>query len=410
MRHDHLTLDNGLEVVGEYRPEALSLAAGYFCRTGARDETAPESGVSHFLEHMMFKGTDELSYDDINKTFDRIGAQCNAFTSEENTVYYGQVLPEFQGDLVTLLSKMMRPALRVEDFTMEKNVILEEIAMYEDKPMWEAYTHCRKLHYGEHALGWPVLGTTQSITDLPRDTMADYFGRRYSPGNLTFAIAGLYDWEAAVARVTELTAGWQPFECVDRNTSDVPRTAGKQVMQKPRVQQCNAYFMTPGASAQDPARYIAAIAADVIGGGKSSRMFVALVEPGLAESAGVYHDEEDGTGCLAGALVCEPDRSRECVEIFEQVLADAVKDGLTADEVKRSQRRLATGLALSAEAPLKRLVSVGFDWVYRKEITPIEAVLADLEGVTVEDCNAWLTDGGLEPLTMVAVGPMAELS
>jgi len=409
MRHDHTTLANGLELVGEYRPEALSLAAGYFCRTGARDETAPESGVSHFLEHMMFKGTDELSYDDINKTFDRIGAQCNAFTSEENTVYYGQVLPEFQGDLITLLSKMMRPALRLEDFTMEKNVILEEIAMYEDKPMWEAYTHCRRLHYGEHALGWPVLGTTQSITDLPRDTMADYFERRYNAANLTFAIAGLYDWDAAVALVTEMTQDWTGTP-VGRDVSPMPRLAGRTVVQKPQVQQCNAYFMAPGVGAQDPLRYVAAVTAEVLGGGKSSRLYCALVEPGLAESAGMYHDEEDGTGTLAGALVCEPDRSAECVGVFEQVLADAVEGGLTEAEVARAKRRMATGLALSAEAPLKRLVNVGFDWVYRKQLTPIENVLAELDLVTAEQCNAWLKDGGLEPMTLAAVGPMAELS
>jgi len=409
MRHDHTTLANGLELVGEYRPEALSLAAGYFCRTGGRDETAPESGVSHFLEHMMFKGTDELSYDDINKTFDRIGAQCNAFTSEENTVYYGQVLPEFQGDLLTLLSKMMRPALRLEDFTMEKNVILEEIAMYEHKPMWEAYTHCRRLHYGDHTLGWPVLGTTESITALPRDTMADYFTRRYNPHNLTFAIAGQYDWEAAVALVRELTASWSGTP-VGRDTAPMPRQGGRQVVQKPHVQQCNAYFMTPGVGAQDPQRYLAAIVAEVLGGGRSSRLYCALVEPGLAEEAGLYHDEEDGTGTLAGALVCEPERSGECVRVFEQVLADAVRDGLTAVEIARAKRRMATSLALSAEAPLKRLVNVGFDWVYRRELTPIEAVLAELDQVTVEACNAWLRGGGLQPLTMAAVGPMAELA
>ncbi|NUQ01571.1 MAG: insulinase family protein, partial [Armatimonadetes bacterium] len=210
MRYDHLRLENGLELVGEYSPDALSMAAGFFCRTGSRDETGPESGVSHFLEHMMFKGTETLDYDAINKTFDRIGAQYNAFTSEENTVYYGQVLPEFQGELVSLLSQMMRPALRTSDFEMEKKVILEEIAMYDDKPLWVAHDRCRQLHYGGHPLAQSVLGTAESIGALERDQMHDYFGRRYAPDNLTFVLAGKYDWDEAVKQVSERAGSWTP--------------------------------------------------------------------------------------------------------------------------------------------------------------------------------------------------------
>ncbi|MEO6907360.1 MAG: pitrilysin family protein, partial [Abditibacteriaceae bacterium] len=137
-------LNNGLTIVGEHDADARSLAMGYFVRTGSRDETPGINGVSHFLEHMMFKGTANRTPDDVNREFDEMGARYNAFTSEENTVYYGSVLPQFQEKLQALLSDMMRPALREEDFNMEKNVILEEIAMYWDRPQFRVFEQLRE--------------------------------------------------------------------------------------------------------------------------------------------------------------------------------------------------------------------------------------------------------------------------
>ena len=175
IRYDHLTLDNGLNIVGEHNDGAQSMAAGYFVRTGARDETAGISGCSHFLEHMMFKGSAHRTADDVNREFDEIGAQYNAFTSEENTVYYGSVLPEYQRRVVDLLTDMMRPALRTDDFDVEKNVILEEIALYKDRPQFTVMDDARAAFYAGHPLGNSVLGTTESIQALQRDQMHDYF-------------------------------------------------------------------------------------------------------------------------------------------------------------------------------------------------------------------------------------------
>ena len=135
----HTKLDNGLTIIAESNSSSASMAAGFFVRTGSRDESKELSGVSHFLEHMVFKGTDRRTAIDVNLEFDRMGAEYNACTSEENTVYYGAVLPEFQDPLVELLADLMRPALRMEDFEMERNVILEEIALYEDQPRFRVY-------------------------------------------------------------------------------------------------------------------------------------------------------------------------------------------------------------------------------------------------------------------------------
>src|SRR5205823_12213907 len=172
-------LANGLEIIAEPSPSARSVALGFFVRTGARDETAEVSGVSHFLEHMVFKGTPHRTALDVNRDFDRIGAHYNAYTSEENTVFYAAVLPEYLPDAVDILADILRPSLRTEDFDMEKNVIIEEIGMYEDQPVWSAYDNAKREHFADHPLGQSILGTVASIQALKRDQMHEYFERRY---------------------------------------------------------------------------------------------------------------------------------------------------------------------------------------------------------------------------------------
>src|SRR6266436_387467 len=176
--HKHV-LPNGLTIVGEISPSARSAAVGFFVKTGSRDETLAESGVSHFLEHMVFKGTPHRTALEVNYDFDKIGASYNAFTSEENTVFYAAILPEYLPQAVDILADILRPSLRVEDFDMEKKVIIEEIGKYEDQPSWLAFDHARRLFFGEHRLGNSILGTVKSIKALKRDQMHAYFQRRY---------------------------------------------------------------------------------------------------------------------------------------------------------------------------------------------------------------------------------------
>ncbi len=156
--HSH-TLANGLQIIGETSPSARSAALGFFVRTGSRDETPEVCGVTHFLEHMVFKGTPRRTALDVNRDFDRIGADYNAFTSEENTVFHAAVLPEYLPQAVDILADILRPSLRDDDFDMEKKVIIEEIGMYEDQPMWSAYDNAKRIYFAEHKLGNSILGT-----------------------------------------------------------------------------------------------------------------------------------------------------------------------------------------------------------------------------------------------------------
>jgi len=175
-------LSNGLAVIGEPNTSAKSAAVGFFVKTGSRDESKEINGVSHFLEHMLFKGTVRLSALEVNEAFDRTGAQFNACTSEENTVYYAAVLPEYLGEVTELWTELMRPSLRDEDFNIEKNVIKEEIAMYKDMPQFDVVDRCRTLHFDGHPCGNSVLGSVESIDALTAVQMREYFGSRYALG------------------------------------------------------------------------------------------------------------------------------------------------------------------------------------------------------------------------------------
>src|SRR5262245_18327381 len=166
--HTH-RLPNDLQIIAETSPSARSAALGFFVRTGSRDETPEVSGVTHFLEHMVFKGTPRRTALDVNRDFDRVGAHYNAFTSEENTVFYAAILPEYLPQAVDVLADILRPSLRVEDFDMEKYVIIEEIGMYEDQSMWTAYDHAKRLYFAGHNLGNSILATPESIRALTRD-------------------------------------------------------------------------------------------------------------------------------------------------------------------------------------------------------------------------------------------------
>src|ERR1700727_35079 len=191
----HKQLPNGLDIVAELNPYAHSFAAGLFVKTGSRDEQADVNGVSHFLEHMMFKGSSKYTWEDVNRIFDEIGAKYNAFTSQEMTAYYANVLPEFTEKAIEHLSHLLRPAIRVEDFTTEKKVILEEIAMYLDDPGHRLYEKLMEMHFSTHPMELSVLGSAASVQNLKRDEMAEYFARRYGPGNMVLSVTGKLDFD-----------------------------------------------------------------------------------------------------------------------------------------------------------------------------------------------------------------------
>lgn len=391
MTFQHTTLENGLTVIGEHNPRAQSVAAGYFVNTGARDEDAAASGVSHFLEHMMFKGTAKRSPEDINREFDELGANYNAYTSEERTVYYGAVLSERASRLLDLLTDMMRPSLRVEDFDIEKNVILEEIAMYEDRPNFKVFELGNERYYRSHPLGNSVLGSVKSITELKKAQMQAYFEARYAPNNMLLSVAGNYEWDAVLEQVAEATQSWQPFETSRRYPELEPRT-GRDEERDPRLNRAHVAFFAPGVSAQSELRYAAAVLANLIGDSTGSRLYWDIVDKGLADSASLSHDSADRAGAFVGYLSTAPEAVERVRDIYLNVLARVETEGVSEEEWRRAQRKLATSLTLRGETPFGRLMSLGSAYLYTGEYRSVQDMVAAIFSASLEDAATLLSN------------------
>src|SRR4051794_41563600 len=249
----HHQLKNGLDIVAEINPDAHSFAAGLFVKTGSRDEAPEIVGVSHFLEHMMFKGSEKYGWEDVNRIFDEMGARYNAFTSQEMTAYYANVLPEFTERTIEHLSHLLRPAIRTGDFDTEKKVILEEIAMYLDDPGHRVYEKLMEVHFGNHPLSMSILGSADSITKLQRDQMANYFQSRYGPGNMVLSVTGRLNFDEIVKLAQKYMGDWPRVEA-PRRQPDPMYKPQKLAMSDPKLNRMYTMGMTPGPSAQDDRR------------------------------------------------------------------------------------------------------------------------------------------------------------
>jgi len=401
-------LVNGLEIVAECNGAAYSTALGFFVNTGARDENDAISGVSHFLEHMVFKGTAGRSADQVNREFDEMGAHYNAFTGEENTVYYAAVLPEFQDRVTALWGDVLRPALRADDFRTEKQVIVEEIRMYEDQPPFGADEKCRALHYGAHPLGRSVLGTVQSITDLPVDAMRDYFHRRYSPGNIVLAGAGRIDFDALVACAARCCGQWEPVEA-GRAAEPAATHQGFHILHKSTATQQYALQLADGPAAEDEDRYPARLLATVLGDDTGSRLYWELVDPGLAEHAALNHCEQQRAGLMMTSMSCAPDCAAENLQRILDLYCRALAEGITPAELAQAKSKLRSRIVLSGERPRGRLFMVGSDWVYRREYRTVQDELDAVAAVTLEQVMAALAAYPLTRSTTVTIGPLADV-
>ena len=405
MQFQNHKLDNGLEILAECNGDAHSTALGFFVKTGARDETDPVSGVSHFLEHMVFKGTPHRSADDVNREFDEMGAHYNAFTSEENTVYYAAVLPEYQDAAVDLLADIMRPALRDEDFNTEKNVILEEIKMYEDQPPFGADDKCRAAHFGPHPLGKSVLGSSDSIRQLSVEQMRDYFRRRYSPKNITLVGAGRIDFDKLVKRADELCGAWEPFPA-PREMPPIPAAGSFHVVTKESATQEYAIQLAHGPTATDGDRHAAKLLATVLGDDSGSRLYWELVDSGRAEQCSLGHYDYQGAGIFMTYMSCDPEDTAENLQTILDLYRRAERDGITAAELALAKSKVNSRVVLASEKPRSRLFNVGFNWICREEYRTIRDDLDAIEAVTVAQAVAVLAKHPLTRSTTYVVGPL----
>jgi predicted Zn-dependent peptidase len=223
MKFKHQMLSNGLQVVAEVNPQAYSAAFGFFVNAGSRDETETNSGVSHFLEHMAFKGTPTRSAEDVNRQLDEMGSHSNARTGEERTIYHAAVLPEFQTPILELLCDLMRPSLRDDDFDVEKKVIVEEILMYDDQPPFGGHERIMAAYFGDHPLSRSILGTVDTVQALTPQAMREYFESRYSPDTGRH----FRTTDSSVVTLARVASGFTRFTTVRlRTTASPPKRPG----------------------------------------------------------------------------------------------------------------------------------------------------------------------------------------
>ncbi|HRX85221.1 MAG TPA: pitrilysin family protein [Phycisphaerae bacterium] len=399
-------LANGLRIVVERMDDVRSSAAGFLCRTGSRDETPDVAGVSHFLEHMCFKGTAHRSATDINIDFDRIGGQPNAFTSHDRTFYYSVTRAADLDKQIDILADMMRSVLPPDEFAMEKKVVLEEIAQSNDRIEHVAFDVLIEELFKGHPLGWPVLGYERTIDPLTRDQMHAYFQSRYAPDNMVLVAAGAVDPDELVALAEKHCDQWQPGASPSRRT--VPTLhSGRVTRRLERFNQQVIALTYPAPSGISPLHETGEALAIILGG-NNSRFFWAIEQEGLCPHAAAYRLDFSDCGLLILLAQCDPDKA-EAVETAMRTEAKRIMtDSVTPAEIQRVRNKRRTSLAVEGESPYHRLVQVMDDVDYRGQPRTVEQRLAAVDAVGRESLAEYFASFPIDGEGLfVSVGPRA---
>jgi len=397
-------LSNGLTVVIEVMPQVPSVACGFLSRTGARDDSLELAGVSHFLEHMCFKGTDRRTWERINIEFDEMGAHYNAYTSKDRTFYYGWVRPEDLDRQLDLLADMMRSALPADEFAMEKNVVLEEIAMSSDDLTSNAYDFLYENVCASSTLTWPVLGYERTIKALTREQMADYYRRRYSPGNLILVVAGNVDPTHVLTSVNRLCGAWEPTDMIEPRLAPAIRT-GIAVRPIKRFHQQAVLLAYSAASATHDLDETAEAVAAILGG-TNSRFYWNIMQKGLSTRAGVFREEYNDFGLMILYALCESENAEKVLDAIRHEADELTTKGAEPKEIQRVKNLRRTALAAESEAPFYRLGQIVDDVDYRGQPRSTQQRLAAVDEVSAETIAQYLK---AFPITgegfLVSVGP-----
>ncbi|SMP53722.1 Predicted Zn-dependent peptidase [Neorhodopirellula lusitana] len=410
----NVTLPNGLQVVADIDQRGYSAAIGYFVRAGAKDETDSQSGLSHFLEHMMFKGTARRSAQDVNRELDELGGNSNAYTSEEQTVYYAAVLPKYQHRMVDLLSDMMRPALDEKEFTTERQVILEEIAKYEDQPPFGAFERVMERCYGPRGLGRRVLGTTHSIENMQVQTMRDYFNTRYRCDNMVLAASGNVDFDDLVDQAAQATANWNDVPIPAQPPADDLNQMPEGITTDAQIEVADAsqaYRVTlsgaPSMASKD--RYAMRLLTSIIGDDGGSRLFWDLVDTGRAEVATIWGQEFAETGGLFSYMVCGPDEMESNIRLMNETIQRVADEGVTEEELSQVKNKTVAGVIMASERPSQRLFSMGSRWLCCREHLSTDALLDAYRNVQLQDvaqaAQTYLTNTPTEVIAAASPAP-----
>jgi predicted Zn-dependent peptidase len=395
-----------VRVVTEHMPGALSVTTGFYVGVGARDEAPHLQGASHFLEHLLFKGTPERGARQIAQTVDAVGGEMNAYTAREHTAFYTRMPAaelalglDLLGDVVT------RPAFRPAEIDAEREVILEELLMSEDDPDDVVHTALWEALFPNHPVGREVLGTPETVGNMARDDIVAFHGRWYRPANLVVAAAGDLEHGQVVAAVAARFEGTGAGERPERTPPEAPPIASV-VVTRP-TEQVHVALGWRGLPQDDDDRYAFAVANHVLGGGASSRLFQEIREQrGLAYS--VFSSPSGYSDC--GALVIgagtAPSRLGEVLEISGRIVADLLAEGITEEEHRVALGYLEGSMLLGLEDSGSRMARLANGELVRGDVIPVAEHVARIRAVTRDDVQRTLRRVLDEPRTLAVVGPL----
>ncbi len=412
-------LPGGLRVVTESLPSVRSVALGIWVGVGSRDEDLAHAGATHYLEHLLFKGTAKRSALEISATMDAVGGEMNAFTAKEYTCYYARVLDADLPLAIDVLSDMVIGSLiEPRDVDAERNVVLEEIAMNEDDPgdtVHEAFT--AKV-FGDTPLGRPILGTVESINAITRDQINEHYADRYTPPHLVISAAGNLDHDTVVQLVA---AAFGPaLGKFDGATPAAPRlrdsgglwegygsAAGSGVTLVTRdIEQANLVLGCEGLSRTAQQRFALGVLNAALGGGMSSRLFQEVREKrGLAYSVYSFASQHADTGLWGIYVGCLPSKADEVLSICSAEVAKVVDAGLTDEELERGKGQVRGGIVLGLEDPSSRMTRLGKAELVYPSLEPVDEVIASISAVTHEDVRAVAAEVLARPKALAVVGP-----
>ena len=406
-------LPGGLRVVTEEIPGVRSAAVGVWVGVGSRDESPGLAGASHYLEHLLFKGTGRRSALDIAAQMDAVGGELNAFTAKEHTCYYAHVLDADLPLAIDLICDVVTSAtITPDDVESERGVILEEIAMRDDDPSDAVHDLFGEALYGDTPLGRAVLGTVESIESIRRDQIAGYYRRRYRPESMVVAVAGRVNHRRVVRLVQ---AG---FDALLGGATPQPFRQGGRSPRRPAhparvltrtTEQAHLVIGTFGVSRHDDRRFAASVLNNALGGGMSSRLFQEIRERrGLAYSVYSYTSHYAGSGQFGVYAGCQPGKVNDVLEICREQLAAVAEHGVDDDEVARGKAQVRGALVLGLEDSGSRMSRIGKGELAYGEVLSVDDLLTQVEAVTPDVVRELAADLLSRPLCLAVVGPFEE--
>jgi predicted Zn-dependent peptidase len=410
-------LPGGLRVVTEAMPGVRSASIGVWVAIGSRDESRTQSGASHFLEHLLFKGTGTRSALDISVELDEVGGEFNAFTAKEYTCFHARVLDEDLPLAVDVLGDMVTSSvISAADVEAEREVILDEIAMHDDDPDDVVGNLYAARAWGDSPLGRPIAGTVESIKALTRAQIRRYYRARYTAPNMVVTVAGNVDHTSVVRLVRKafsrsgFLADTEARPAPVRAAQRARRTASGDVVVARPFEQVNLVLGVNGLVRTDERRYALGVLNAALGGGTSSRLFQEVRERrGLAYSVYSYPSHYADAGAFAVAAGCLPSKVAEVLQVIRGELARVAEEGITPDELRRGQGQLRGGLVLSLEDSGSRMSRLAKAEMLYDELPSIDDVLRRIDEVTLEEVNTLARTLLTQEQTLAVVGPFDAL-